>query len=59
MLVLKQQDVLPEGDVGLARAIERKYGPAAALSNLSEAWKPYRTVACWYLWRSLGNEPLG
>ena len=31
---------------------------AAQLRKLGEAWRPYRSIACWYLWRSLDNEPM-
>lgn len=59
IMVLRDPDVLPIGDVGLARAVTNVYGAAADLQCLSEAWRPFRSVACWYLWRTLGNEQLG
>lgn len=58
IFVLREPDILPTGDLGLERAIATHY-PGRELKSLSEAWKPYRSVACWYLWRSLGNPPLG
>jgi DNA-3-methyladenine glycosylase II len=59
VLILREPDVLPRGDLGLQRAIFLNYHEASDLSSLSERWRPYRSVACWYLWRSLGNPPLG
>lgn len=58
IFVLREPDILPSGDLGLARAIAMHY-PGKELRFVSEAWRPYRSVACWYLWRSLGNPPLG
>jgi DNA-3-methyladenine glycosylase II len=58
VLILREPDVLPRGDLGLQRAIHLNYHEASDLSSLSEGWRPYRSVACWYLWRSLGNPPL-
>jgi DNA-3-methyladenine glycosylase II len=59
IMVLRDPDVLPLGDVGLERAIANVYGDGSNVEYLSEAWRPYRSVACWYLWRTLGNEQLG
>jgi DNA-3-methyladenine glycosylase II len=62
MFQLERPDVLPVGDLGIRRAIERAYGldalPApAAMESIAEPWRPFRTLACRYLWRSLQNEP--
>jgi DNA-3-methyladenine glycosylase II len=59
IMVLRDPDVFPLGDVGLERAIANVYGRAYRVERLSEAWRPFRSVACWYLWRTLGNEQLG
>lgn len=59
IIVLRETDVLPAGDAGLVRAVAIHYGVEAELRLLAERWRPYRSVACWYLWRSLGNPPLG
>ena len=59
IMVLREPDVLPIGDVGLERAVNKVYGRRRNLERLSEKWKPFRSVACWYLWRTLGNEQLG
>lgn len=62
MFHLERPDVLAVGDLGVRRAIERAYGlselpDAATIEKIAEPWKPYRTLACRYLWRSLDNEP--
>ena len=59
IMVLREPDVLPLGDVGLQRAVAKAYGRPRSIERLSERWRPFRSVACWYLWRSLGNEQLG
>jgi DNA-3-methyladenine glycosylase II len=63
MFTLHRPDVLATGDLGVRNAVMRAYGldapPAPqALQELAEPWRPYRTRACLYLWRSLRNEPL-
>ncbi len=55
---LMRPDVLPVTDLGLQRAMERLYNGSepldhAAMRALGEAWKPWRSVATWYLWRSI------
>ena len=62
MFHLERPDVLPVGDLGIRRAIERAYGLAelpepAEMEQIAEPWRPHRTLACRYLWRSLHNEP--
>jgi len=59
IMVLREPDVLPLGDVGLERAVANVYGRPRSVERLSEHWRPFRSVACWYLWRTLGNEQLG
>ena len=59
---LGRPDVLPVGDLGVRRAVERAYGltelpDAARLTEIAEPWRPNRSLACLYLWRSLDNEP--
>jgi DNA-3-methyladenine glycosylase II len=58
-MVLRNPDELPSGDVGLERAVANVYGMAHTIEHLGETWRPFRSVACWYLWRTLGNEQLG
>lgn len=62
MFTLKRPDVFPADDLGIRNAVQRAYRlrrppTAARLTKLAEAWRPYRTVASWYLWRSLENTP--
>ncbi|MBM4298628.1 MAG: DNA-3-methyladenine glycosylase 2 family protein [Deltaproteobacteria bacterium] len=56
---LKRMDVLAVADVGLQRAARNLYGKkrrsATLLPRVAEAWRPYRSIASWYLWRSLGG----
>lgn len=59
IMVLRDPDVLPAGDVGLERAVSNVYGKEQRVEHLGETWRPFRSVACWYLWRTLGNEQLG
>jgi DNA-3-methyladenine glycosylase II len=63
MFRLHRPDVLPVGDLGIVKAVQRAYGlrkvpSAARLVRLGEAWRPYRSIACWYLWASLDNAPV-
>ena len=63
MFRLHRPDVLPVGDLGILNAIQRLYRlrkrpKPERVRNLGEAWKPYRSVASWYLWQTLRNEPL-
>jgi DNA-3-methyladenine glycosylase II len=63
MFRLHRPDVLPVGDLGIVKAVQRAYRlrtvpSPARLMRLGEAWRPYRSVACWYLWASLENVPL-
>jgi DNA-3-methyladenine glycosylase II len=62
MFHLQRPDVLPVGDLGIRHAIERAYDleeipDAATMERIAAPWRPYRTLACRYLWRSLDNEP--
>ncbi|HYM22398.1 MAG TPA: DNA-3-methyladenine glycosylase [Vicinamibacterales bacterium] len=63
MFRLHRPDVLPAGDLGIMNAIQRLYRlrkrpKPKRILKLGEAWKPYRSVASWYLWQTLRNEPL-
>jgi DNA-3-methyladenine glycosylase II len=60
MFALKRPDVLPTGDLGIRSAIRKAYGLAdlphpKQIEELAVPWQPYRSVASWYLWRSLEN----
>jgi DNA-3-methyladenine glycosylase II len=58
MFHLRRPDVLPVGDLGIRRAVEKAYGLPALpdadhLRTLAEPWRPQRTLACLYLWKTL------
>jgi DNA-3-methyladenine glycosylase II len=58
MFSLQRPDVLPTADYGLRAALKRAYNLAELpkpdrMEALAHPWRPYRTIACWYLWRSL------
>lgn len=50
---LKRADVLAVGDVALQRAVRNLYGSRKTLERAGKNWRPYASVASWYLWRSL------
>ena len=56
IFTLKRPDVLSLGDAGLVRAVRQLYGETAQMHHIAERWQPYRSVACWYLWRHLDND---
>ena len=61
MFRLGRQDILPADDLGLMNAARRVYGlrarpDAKKLRKMGEAWRPYRSVAAWYLWASLTED---
>jgi DNA-3-methyladenine glycosylase II len=61
MFNLMRPDVLPVDDLGLRKAVGRHYGIEplpAAVRALGERWRPWRSVATWYLWRSLDPIPV-
>ena len=58
MFRLHRPDVLPVGDLGIVNAVRKLYGlrkqpDPKRLHKIGEAWRPYRSVASWYLWQSL------
>ena len=58
MFRLHRPDVLPVGDLGIVNAVRKLYGlrkppDPKRLQKIGEAWRPYRSVASWYLWQSL------
>ncbi len=60
---LMRPDVLPLGDIGLRKAVARHYNDGVALTDaeidsIAKPWQPWRSVATWYLWRSLDPEPV-
>lgn len=57
MFSLGRPDVLPHGDLGIQSAIRKLYGltdlpDRETCQSIAEPWRPYATIACWYLWRS-------
>jgi DNA-3-methyladenine glycosylase II len=60
---LRRPDVLPAGDLGIRKAVMNLYGlaalpPPAQVTEIGEPWRPYRTVASLFLWRSLHATPM-
>jgi DNA-3-methyladenine glycosylase II len=58
MFTLRRPDILPVGDYGVQAAIKkhykkRKWPKPAVMEKIAKPWAPYRSIACWYLWRSL------
>jgi DNA-3-methyladenine glycosylase II len=63
MFSLRRPNVLPTGDLGIQMAMRRHYRKRKLLKPLqmekiARAWEPYRSVACWYLWRSMDIKTL-
>ncbi len=59
MFRLHRLDVLPVDDLGIRAGIRRVYSLAElpnkkTVEDLGQMWKPYRSIACWYLWQGLG-----
>jgi DNA-3-methyladenine glycosylase II len=64
MFALERPDVMPLDDLGIQNAMKRQYGLEETgkplrfrMLEIAENWRPYRTVACKYLWQSLDNKP--
>lgn len=58
IFALRRTDVLPTGDLGVRAAIKKAYGLQALpkpdeMERIAQAWRPFCSVASWYLWRSL------
>lgn len=61
IFALRRPDVLPTGDLGVGSAMMKAYGleelpKPAQMELLAASWRPYCSVATWYLWRSLGGD---
>ena len=59
---LARPDIFPLGDLGIVKAIQKAYGlrktpDTLRMMKIAEPWRPYRSVASWYLWASLENKP--
>ena len=64
MFTLRRPDILPTGDYGIQAAIKkhykkRKWPKPAVMEKIAKPWAPYRSIACWYLWRSLDMKTVG
>lgn len=62
MFRLGRADIFPADDLGLMNAVQRAYGlrtrpDARRLRTIGEKWRPYRSIAAWYLWQSLSLPP--
>jgi len=58
MFTLKRPNVLPTGDFGIQMAIKKHYNKRKVpkplhMEKIAKAWEPYRSIACWYLWKSM------
>jgi DNA-3-methyladenine glycosylase II len=60
IFVLNRPDLLPVDDLGVKKGVQRAYGlkelpDAERMKALAEPWRPWRTVATWYLWRGMAG----
>lgn len=56
---LQRANILPLADIGLLKAVEKHYAvERATTAKIAEKWQPYRSVATWYMWRSLDPVPV-
>jgi DNA-3-methyladenine glycosylase II len=60
---LRRPNVLPTGDYGVQMAVKkhyrkRKLPKPPEMEKIARAWEPYRSIACWYMWRSLDIKTL-
>jgi len=63
MFSLRRPDVFPTGDYGVQMAIRKHYKKRKVpkpkdMEKIARVWAPYRSVACWYMWRSLDIKTL-
>ena len=63
MFTLRRPDVLPIGDYGIQVALKKHYRKRKLpkpkdMEKIAKSWAPYRSIACWYLWRSLDIKTL-
>lgn len=64
IFTLKRENILPTGDYGVQAAIKKHYKKRKlpkpdVMEKIARPWAPYRSVACWYLWRSLDIKTVG
>jgi DNA-3-methyladenine glycosylase II len=58
IFTLKKENILPTGDFGIRMAMKKHYHKRklpnpVQMEKIARPWEPYRSIACWYLWRSL------
>lgn len=63
IFTLLRPNILPLGDIGVIRAVENQYAQGQKLTKvevakIAEKWRPFQTVAVWYLWRTIDAEPV-
>jgi DNA-3-methyladenine glycosylase II len=63
MFTLRRPNILPTGDYGVQMAMKkhykkRKLPKPEQMMKIAKAWEPYRSVACWYMWRSLAIKTM-
>lgn len=63
IFTMLRPDVFPIGDIGMIRGIEKSYNSGERMTReelyaISEKWKPWRTVACCFMWRTVDPEPV-
>ena len=64
MFSMGRPDVFPTGDLGIANAVTvlyqfNKHATENEMLEVAESWRPYRTIACWYLWQALDIVRVG
>ncbi|HTZ98566.1 MAG TPA: DNA-3-methyladenine glycosylase [Terriglobales bacterium] len=63
MFTLKRPNILPTGDFGVQMAIKKHYNKRkmpkpAIMERIAKPWEPYRSIACWYLWKSMDTKTM-
>lgn len=63
MFTLKRPNILPTGDFGVQMAIKKHYNKRkvpkpAIMEKIAKPWEPYRSIACWYLWKSMDTKTM-
>ena len=63
IFTLMRPDIFPMGDIGAIRALEKIYNKGQKMNKnqieeIVKKWEPWRTIATWYLWRSIDPEPV-
>ena len=63
IFTLMSPDIFPMGDIGAIRALEKIYNKGQKMNKeqieeIVKKWKPWRTIATWYLWRSIDPVPV-